>query len=230
MQEQAARRESVGWRRSYYMPAAADRWAGRCRWLGWLRGGPAQPLHEIHACWCLHLPKERKGSKLTSFTSNRHTVLTTQPPCCLPTLCSCSPALTCRGVVLLRRWLDELAGGGPQYGPGWATNGISAGNQVRCGEPALFAQAAQYCFACRRARRFSETGQLSCSPPQAHTLPPCPRLVQPLIHPAGAQQVLSRWEILDRYEQHTRHCPSCRRVSESLKGVACICSAGQQGQ
>lgn len=39
--------------------------------------------------------------------------------------------------------------------------------------------------------------------------------LQALISAAGSSQgrTLSRREILDRYEQHTRHCPSCRRVS-----------------
>ena len=59
---------------------------------------------------------------------------------------------------MLRRWLDECAGGGPRYAD---------------------------------------------TPAPAHEAPP----------PAVAPLPLTRRQILDRYEQHTRHCPSCRRVS-----------------
>lgn len=82
-------------------------------------------------------------------------------------------------MVLLRRWLDDFAGGGPAYGPPSAHKG-------------------------RQAQQLSPS----------------------------AEQPLSRRDILDRYEQHTRHCPSCRRVSPLLYGQAsagdhthCCCSA-----
>ena len=60
-------------------------------------------------------------------------------------------------MLLLRRWLDELAGGGPRYG-------------------------------------LAEPGA-----------PPPQQLVS-----------LSRMQILDRWEQHTRVCPSCSRVRRRL--------------
>lgn len=62
-----------------------------------------------------------------------------------------------RAVILLRRWLDEFAGGGPRY-----AHSTASGHEA------------------------------------------------PL--PAAASLPLTRRQILDRYEQHTRHCPSCRRV------------------
>ncbi|KAL4425624.1 hypothetical protein ABPG75_009640 [Micractinium tetrahymenae] len=78
------------------------------------------------------------------------------------------PARADRGVVLLRRWLDELAGGGPEYPGRWAS-----------------------------------------------------AATQPLIAAAGSSQgrALSRREILDRYEQHTRHCPSCRRALATVQAT-----------
>ncbi|EFN58973.1 hypothetical protein CHLNCDRAFT_137587 [Chlorella variabilis] len=71
------------------------------------------------------------------------------------------PAAADRGVMLLHRWLDEYAGGGPQYfpGPGAASSGMGA----------------------------------------------------------AASKPLSRQEVLDRYEQHTKHCPSCRQVLAPLE-------------
>ncbi len=88
------------------------------------------------------------------MSEGRHLYTCKQPPCGLQQ----TMLVRCRAVVLLRRWLDEYAGGGPTYSPFHALKG------------------------------------------------------QPAPAPPAAGRPLSRRQILDRYEQHTRHCPSCRRV------------------
>ncbi|KAI3433934.1 hypothetical protein D9Q98_003736 [Chlorella vulgaris] len=77
------------------------------------------------------------------------------------------PASADRGVVLLRRWLDDYAGGGPDYYQ--ATGGLPAGST-------------------------SDSAGASSRP-------------------------LSRREVLDRYEQHTKNCPSCRRALGVVQAV-----------
>ncbi|PSC75292.1 Pheophorbide a oxygenase [Micractinium conductrix] len=77
------------------------------------------------------------------------------------------PAAADRGVLLLRRWLDELAGGGPRYG-------------------------------------LAEPGA-----------PPPQQLVS-----------LSRMQILDRWEQHTRVCPSCSRALSGVRTARAVLQVG----
>lgn len=153
------------------------------------------------------------------------------------------PLVRCRGVVLLRRWLDEQAGGGPEYPGQLAPRGAQASGAAswRCGA----ASTASAWLACREgAAGGFPAGNLAvngCDSPAVSALRPvywrfatsrgqpgpvnpldCTRFRLPALQALvattrGSQGRLpSRREILDRYEQHTRHCPSCRRVSPWL--------------